>query len=166
MITLQKITSKNVGTVYLMKADENLVAPNNWSIAEAFAYRNEYNQDPIAYAICHDDQPVGFIMALYHPPKEFIDCIDNNDEPFYFLWRNMIDEQHQGKGYGRKALELLIEEARLGKHGKATAFYTATVRESGVTPKFYGSFGFEYTGELDIDENYPDEAEDVMRLAL
>ena len=164
MITLQPITSKNLSAVWLMKADENLVAPNDWSLAEAFAYWEEYGQKPIVYAIHKDDTPVGFIWALYNPPKEVISSIDNKGEPFYFLMRNLIDEKHQNKGYGRAAMELLIAEAKEGKHGIANAFYTGTDPKSKVTPKFYRSFGFEYTGEVEIEDE--ESYEDIMRLAL
>jgi len=164
MITLQPITNKNLGAVWMMKADPDLVAPNNWSLAEAFAYRSEYKQDPIVYAICHNDIPVGFILALYNPPADFISSIDNNGQPFYFLWRNMIDEKHQGKGHGRAAMELLIAEAKAGKHGVANAFYTGTDPKSKITPKFYGSFGFEYTGEVEVEDE--ESYEEIMRLAL
>ncbi|MCL2408728.1 MAG: GNAT family N-acetyltransferase [Oscillospiraceae bacterium] len=160
MITLQPITSKNLDSVWLMKADPDLVAPNAWSLAEAFAYRSEYKQDPIAYAICHDSAPVGFVMALYNPPAEFMeDTINNNGQPYYYLWRLMIDDKHQKKGYGRAAMELLIAEAKASKYGKANAFYTGTEPKSTVTPKFYGSFGFVYTGEID-------DGDEVMRLAF
>lgn len=69
VITLQPITSKNLDAVWLMKADKDLVAPNDWSLAEAFAYWEEYGQKPIVYAIHKDDTPIGFIWVLYNPPK-------------------------------------------------------------------------------------------------
>ena len=71
----------------------------------------------------------------------------------------MIDNAHQNKGYGRQAMNLLIAEAKKGKHGSADAFYTSVYPESQMTPKFYGSFGFVKTGEVD-------DGEDVMRLEL
>ena len=77
MITLQPITSKNLDAVWLMKADPDLVAPNNRSLTEAFAYWVEYEQKPIVYAIHNDDAPVGFIWAVYNPPTDFISSIDN-----------------------------------------------------------------------------------------
>ncbi|MCL2362942.1 MAG: hypothetical protein FWC73_14170, partial [Defluviitaleaceae bacterium] len=60
--------------------------------------------------------------------------------------------------------ELLIAEAKEGKHGIANAFYTGTDPKSKVTPKFYRSFGFEYTGEVEIEDE--ESYEDIMRLAL
>jgi len=164
MVTLRELTTENLDAVWLMKADPELVAPNSWSLAEAFAYRSEYKQEPIVYVIYNDDEPVGFIMALYNPPTEFLDSIDNQGQPYYFLYRNMVDEKHQKKGYGRAAMELLIAEAKAGKYGKANAFYTGTDPKSKVTPKFYGSFGFEYTGEIEVEDE--ESWEEIMRLPL
>ena len=74
---------------------EPYVATNARSIAEA-------HFEPKAWfrAVYADDDPVGFVMAFRDSPKEF------------WVWRFMIDAGHQGKGYGRRALELLVEEAR------------------------------------------------------
>jgi len=163
MITLQPVTSKNLDAIWLMKADPDLVASNSWSLAQAFAYWEEHGK-PIVYAIHKNDTPVGFIWAIYNPPAEYISSIDNKGKPFYFLVRNMIDEKHQNKGYGRAAMELLIAEAKAGKHGVANAFYTGTDPKSKVTPKFYGSFGFEYTGEIEVEDE--ESYEKIMRLAL
>ena len=163
MITLQPITSRTGFAVCQMKADPTLVASNIQSLAEAFAYYSEHKQMPIAYAVCHNGISVGFIMALYNPPTEFAPFIDNKGEPYYYLWRNMIDEKHQNKGYGRAAMELLIAEAKAGKYGEANAFYTGSAPESPVTAKFYGSFGFVNTGEIDRDG---DDYEYIMRLAF
>ena len=76
----------------------------------------------------------------------------------------MIDEKHQNKDYGRAAMELLIAEAKAGKHGKANAFYAGTDPKSKIAPKFYGSFGFEYTGEIEVEDE--GSYEEIMRLAL
>ncbi|MCL2619925.1 MAG: GNAT family N-acetyltransferase [Defluviitaleaceae bacterium] len=165
MITLQPITSKNLGAVWKMKADPELVAPNNWSLAEAYAYSYEHGHDKLLVRAIYDDEtPVGFLMANYDPKYEYV---DNKGEPYFYLWRLMVDEQYQNKGYGRAAMELLIAEVKTGKHGKANAFYTGTARQSEVTPKFYGSLGFVYTGEVDRDEcSDENHDEDIMRLEI
>ena len=158
MITLQPITSKNLWSIYGLKADENLVAPNRQSLAEAYAYYSEHGKSPIVYGIYHNSTPVGFMMAVYNPPEGFA-TIDNNGQPYYYLWRLMIDEEHQNKGYGRAAMNLIIAETKAFSHGEANAFYTSLVPESTITPSFYGSFGFVKTGEIDDEE-------EVMRLEL
>ena len=39
----------------------------------------------------------------------------DKDEAEYFIWRIMIGQQYQGKGYGRKALQVLIKEAQMDR---------------------------------------------------
>jgi len=156
MITLRSVTSKNVWEIYELEADENLVASNPMSFTEAYFYYLETGNNPITLGIYHKEAPVGFMMIAYNPD---FDIFDNKGAPYYYLWRLMIDEAYQSKGYGRKAMELLIDEIKSFKWGTANAIYTSLVPASDVTPKFYGSFGFEKTGEMDDDEI-------VVRLAL
>ena len=157
MVTLRKITLDNVGKIFLLKADEDLVATNPWSLAQAFAYVCENGTDKLLVrGIYFEETPVGFMMVDLDAKD---DCIDNNGERYFHLWRLMVDEKFQDKGYGRAAMEILIEELKSRIHGDARALYTSTVPLSTVTPKFYGSFGFVVTGEMDEDEA-------VMRLAL
>ena len=65
------------------------MAPNSVSIAQAYF-------EPKAWfrAVYADEEPVGFVMVHEDP-----------DEPEYFLWRLMIDEEHQGNGFGRRVLD-------------------------------------------------------------
>ncbi len=74
---------------------EQFVAPNARSIAEAHFEPHSWFR-----AVYADDAPVGFVMAYRDPPTTF------------WVWRFMIDAAQQGKGYGRRALELLVDEAR------------------------------------------------------
>ncbi len=52
-------------------------------------------------AIYANETPVGFAM-LY----------DDREKPEYFLWRFMIDARYQHLGFGRQALQLLIDHVR------------------------------------------------------
>lgn len=93
------------------------------------------------------------------------DDIDNNGKPYYYLWRLMIDDAHQNKGYGRKAMELIINEVKVLPRGGADAFYTSVVMEevNPVGANFYLSLGFVKTGEVLDPEG---ENEQVMWLDL
>ncbi|HFI0215460.1 TPA: GNAT family N-acetyltransferase [Streptococcus suis] len=53
------------------------------------------------YAIWADEQVVGFAL---------IDI--DEDIQQYMLWRFMIGQEFQGKGYGQAALEVVIDQAR------------------------------------------------------
>ena len=119
----------------------HFVAPNAVSIAEAYF-------EPRAWfrAVCADDTPVGFVM-LYQ----------DTDTPAYFLWRLMIDRHHQGRGYGRRAVELLIDHVRTLP--RATELGVSAVPGDGSPILFYTSLGFVPTGEVE-------DGEDVLRLDL
>ncbi|MCK5247040.1 GNAT family N-acetyltransferase [Candidatus Bipolaricaulota bacterium] len=113
---------------------EKMVAPNAVSIAQA-----HFNEKAWFRGIYADDTPVGFVM-LYDDP----------DTPQYFLWRLMIAGPQQGKGYGRKAMERLIEYVR-GRPG-ATELKASYMPIPGGPWPFYQSLGFEPTGEMEGDE--------------
>jgi len=167
MITLQPITQKNAYAIMRLKADENLVANNTKSMAEAFAYWMDKGTPPIVRAIYHEETPVGFVMVDYDAATSFDDAdeINNHGAPYYYLWRLMIDENHQNKGYGRAAMSLVINEVKTLPLGAANAFYTSVVMEevNPVGANFYLSLGFEKTGEV-LDPGGEDEQ--VMRMAL
>jgi diamine N-acetyltransferase len=68
----------------------------------------------------------------------------------HFLWRLLIDERFQGKGYGRATLDGLV--AWLRTRPGADALFTSAIpgRSSPVT--FYEHYGFVRTGEIFDDE--------------
>ena len=72
------------------------MAPNAVSFAEAMF-------EPKAWfrAVVADDVPVGFVML----------SIDTAT-PEYYLWRFMIDQRYQGRGYGREAIRQVIDHVR------------------------------------------------------
>ena len=122
MINLKPITSKHVDEICELKADRAFVLHNEGSLADAFAYWVEHGKPPIVYGIYNNETPVGFVMVAYFED----DDRDNNGIPYYFLWRLMIDENHQNKGYGRESMKLIIEEVKKFPLGKSNAFYTST----------------------------------------
>ena len=91
---------------------------------------------------------MGFVMLSYDMPP------GNPDQPFrYFLWRLLIDFEHQRRGYGRAAMMRVIGHlrARLG----ADERFTSVHRGPGSPDPFYRGLGFEPTGEwLDDEEVY------------
>jgi diamine N-acetyltransferase len=74
----------------------------------------------------------------------------SREEQFYFLWRLMIDQHHQGRGYGRDALERLMAHVRTLPD--ATALYTSCVPAAGGPGPFYEKLGFVYTGDEEDGE--------------
>src|SRR5690606_10452057 len=74
----------------------NFVASNVVSLAQL-----NFLENFMAKGIYNDDEMVGF--ALYG--------IDDDDHE-YWIYRMMIDQNHQGKGYGKKAIQLIIDDIK------------------------------------------------------
>jgi diamine N-acetyltransferase len=75
----------------------------------------------------------------------------------YFLWRFMIAGEHQRRGFGRRALELVVEYVRT--RPGAAELRVSYVPGEGSPRDFYAGFGFVETGDVD-------DGEIVMRLPL
>ncbi len=149
-IALREISAATLKSLLALDvaADQRrFVAPNAVSIAQA-------HFEPAAWfrAIYADEAPVGFVM-LYDPARaqapERRDCV--------YIWRFMIDHRHQRCGYGRVAMQRVLDHAR-------TLPGISSVRLSYVpgndaTAIFYRGLGFVETGEVD-------EGELVMSLSL
>ncbi|NJM49062.1 MAG: GNAT family N-acetyltransferase [Alkalinema sp. RU_4_3] len=144
-VTLREITKENWRDILRLKVaphQEQFVASNAASIAEAY-----FNPEVAWFrAIYAGDVPVGFLMLE-----------DNVAQQDYFLWRFMIDEQFQGNGYGRRALELFFAEVKT--RPGADALETSCVPAEGGPGPFYEKMGFVYTGK-------EEEGELVMRREL
>jgi len=86
----------------ISEADERarFVSPNVRSLADAWLYRE--NGDVFPMAIYWNELVVGFLLLEI-----------DKDEAEYFIWRIMIGQQYQGRGYGRKAVEVLIKKAQM-----------------------------------------------------
>jgi diamine N-acetyltransferase len=145
VVSLREITRDTVRAICDLQVapqQQGFVAPNAISIAQA------YFEPETAWfrAIYADETPVGFAMLEENVAKEE-----------YWLWRFMIDARYQGAGFGRRALELLID--RVKTRPGAKALFTSCVPGDGSPCPFYEKMGFVYTGE-------EDEGELVMRLAF
>jgi diamine N-acetyltransferase len=143
-VTLREITAETVRAICNLEVHPNqrgFVAPNAVSIAQA-------HFEPKAWfrAVYAGDDPVGFAM-LYA----------DTEKPEYYLWRFMIADEHQGKGYGRRALDLVVEHVR-GLPGASELRSSYVAGERGPRD-FYLCYGFEDTGEIDDGEH-------VIRLEL
>ena len=146
VVSLREITGETVGTICrlsdtLSEPQTKMVAPNAVSIAQA-------HFEPHAWfrAIYADETPVGFVMLWDEPEK--------GD---YYLWRLMVAGPHQQKGFGRRAIEQLIEYVK--SRPNATELKASYVPIEGGPRDFYHSLGFEETGEVDHGER-------VIRLPL
>lgn len=140
-VSLREINRENLRAIFRLDAGDGgkQVAPNAISIAQAYFYDEAWFR-----AIYASDDPVGFVMlndpALCAAPEN----------PHYYLWRLMIDQAHQGKGYGHAAVERLVEHVRT-RPGASELWVSHTIGVDALG-RFYGSLGFRYNGEEDDGE--------------
>ncbi len=92
-------------------------------------------------AVYADDEPVGFLMLSDGITVEHPDYLGP-----YFLWRILIDEHHQGRGYGAAALALAVTQVR--SHPDARVLLTSAVPGAHSPLGFYLRHGFRRTGEV------------------
>jgi diamine N-acetyltransferase len=136
-VTLQPITRDNLWAVVDLKlhpGQEQLVADNNDSIANAYV-------EPtfVPLAVYTGDELVGFAMYGRHPHTGA-----------WWVIRLMIDREHQGKGYGRAAMEALI--AMMAERVGCEEIVNSFVPANAVAAELYASLGFRPTGEIEDGE--------------
>ena len=148
----RKITPDNVWKIVKVRVapeQEDFVASNGESLIEAFAAR-EAGFVALPFGIYEGETPIGFFMLGYGR-------IGDEEEPSvakgnYCLWRFLIGAEYQGKGYGRKALAMILDYIRTFPVGKADAVWLSYEPENTRAKALYHSFGFEENGETDGDE--------------
>lgn len=136
-VSLREITSETVWQICELSVapeQREFVAPNAYSIAEA-------HFSPVAWfrAIYAGETPVGFLMLS-----------DDEKAPEYFLWRLMIAAEHQGKSYGKRAVEQLIAYVRTRPN--ATELLVSYHPGEGSPADFYRKLGFQETGRMEGNE--------------
>lgn len=136
-VTLREITKETCRSILRLEVPDDqkrFVASNAVSIAEA-----HFSEHAWFRAIYAGETPVGFVMLALEP-----------DFAKYYLWRFMIDRNHQGKGYGRRAMRLVIEFVK--RQYGASELTLGYVPGQGDPSAFYRKLGFVETGEWDDDE--------------
>ncbi|MEU9995694.1 GNAT family N-acetyltransferase [Streptomyces sp. NPDC050848] len=145
-LRLEKITPDNVEAALALRVhphQEKNVAPVAHSLAEAYAFGE------IAWPrlILDGDEPVGFVMAFldiqWAPERD-------PDDHRSGLWRLNIAAGHQGKGYGRFAVEAVREEIR--RRGHSGQMYVTWEPGENGPEGFYLGLGFRTTGETSGDQ--------------
>ena len=136
-VSLREVTADTVRAICALDVrpeQRGYVAPNAVSIAQAYF-------EPRAWfrAVYADDAPVGFVMLHDDPERRE-----------YFLWRFMIAAEHQGLGYGRRALDLVVDHVR-SRPGARELVSSFVPGEDGPG-EFYRRFGFVESGEIEHGE--------------
>ena len=133
MVEVREITKENYEECLHLKTAESqkaFVSSTVHSLAQAWVYYDT----AFPFAIYADNIMVGFIMLGYYEAGGY-----------YTLWKFMIDEKYQNKGYGKRALRLGI--AYLVNRFQVKEIYTAYYATNRIARNLYASVGFRETGE-------------------
>jgi len=151
-VSLREITDDNREAVLALRVppeQERFVG----SVANALEDAAEFpHANPWYRAVYVADEPVGFVMMSWDVRPQPPHILGP-----WFLWKLLVDERHQGRGYGSDAVR---QVAQLVRAAGATELVTSYVPEEGGPAGFYERLGFVPTGELDAS------GEVVVRLAL
>ena len=145
MVELRKIDKDNYSECLNLKVSDEqkgFVASNEYSLAQAWVFYDT----AYPFAIYSDNNMVGFVMMGYYAEKDLYD-----------IWRFMIDERYQRKGYGTTALKLSIEY--LINEFDVKEIYLSFEPANTVAERLYCNAGFIRTGEID-------DGEIVMKLTI
>lgn len=133
MITLRKISKDNIWDILILEVEESqkkLVATNAVSLAQAYV-----SPEAMPYAIYHDEIPVGFVMY----------CLDPDDNE-YWIWRLMIDQRYQARGYGYDAMLQVLQAIQ--KDPSKDKVFLGVESEGVGSKKLYTKLGFRDTGKI------------------
>lgn len=133
MIQLKEIDRNNLDDVIHLSVSEKqkgFVASNLYSIAQAKA-----QPECIPMAVYNNEELVGFVMYC-------MDCDDNE----YWIYRVMIDEKYQGKGYGTKAVKEVINIIQRDKEYHKV--YISFEPENELAKRVYEKIGFKADGRF------------------
>jgi len=140
-VALREITDSNLGAVLALRvapAQERFVGTVAGALEDA---REIPEAKPWYRAVYADDDPVGFVMLSWDVTPDPPVIIGP-----WFLWKILIDERHQGRGYGREALQLVADIVRAT--GAAELLTSCVPGDDGPEP-FYRRLGFAPTGDHD-----------------
>jgi diamine N-acetyltransferase len=141
MINIRKITEENFIDAFNLKlgeGQEKFVSHPIRSLAQAYVYRDQCQPFGIYN---DDDEMVGYVMVIY-----------DYDIPEYDIWHMMIDEAHQGKGYGKSALKQVMDYIETKPFGNSDRVTLTCNLENDKALELYHGLGFKETGVVDEDE--------------
>lgn len=147
MIELRKITEENFIDAFNLKladGQEEYVSHPIRSLAQAYVYRDQCQP----FGIYNGERMIGYVMVIY-----------DYDVPEYDIWHMMIDQAEQGRGFGSKALDQVINYISTKPFGDSNRVALTCNKDNSVALKLYEDKGFIATGI-----EYEDEIELVLML--
>jgi diamine N-acetyltransferase len=142
VVTLQPLTDSNRAALEALRvspAQRRFVSEVSESLRQAAEHPGAR---AIPWGVYDGETPVGFVMIA--------DEVDGPPYIAHYLWKLLIDERHQRKGYGTATLDLIVEYFR-GRAGVEVIWTSAGQGEGSPIP-FYERYGFEQTGEFQENE--------------
>ena len=139
-IALRPITEDNFIDAFNLKlkdGQERFVSHPVRSLAQAYVYRDQCQP----FVIYSGEMMVGYVMVIY-----------DYDVPEYDICHMMIDGSQQGNGFGKAALELVLEYIKGKPFGDSGRVALTCSKDNPTALNLYKSFGFELTGGEDDDE--------------
>ena len=141
MIHLRKITEENFIDAFHLKLapdQERFVSHPIRSLAQAYVYREQCQP----FGIYEGDAMVGYVMVIY-----------DYDVPEYDIWHMMIDVSKQKRGYGRAALDRVLDYIKAKPFGPSNRVTLTCNKDNIQALNLYKSRGFRETGgAVDEDE--------------
>jgi diamine N-acetyltransferase len=151
-VTLVEMTEDNRDAVLALRlapGQERFVSSVRDSLEEASDYPHAR---PWYRAVYAGGEPVGFVMVSWNVDPQPPEIIGP-----WFLWKLLIDERQQRRGYGSAVVRQVAELVRAEG---ARELLTSYVPEDGGPAGFYERLGFVPTGDLDVN------GEVIVRLVL
>lgn len=136
---LTKDTLRPLAALNVREEQTGFVASNLMTMAQSV-----FEPGSEIYGIWKDKSPVGLlaIVDMSHPEAD----LDEGDDPDgIYIWRLMVDQTHQGRGYGRAALEFAKSLAQ--ERGRSKLVISVVDEPGGAMP-LYKVFGFRPTGRI------------------
>ncbi|HFI0138538.1 TPA: GNAT family N-acetyltransferase [Streptococcus suis] len=102
MIRLELVNKDNFDQVLDLEVapkDQRRVASVEYSLAQAWLYRDSEVLFP--YAVKSGQLTVGFLLLSYQP-------MENS----YYIWRLLIDQKYQNRGYGKEVIRHILSLAK------------------------------------------------------
>lgn len=140
MIDLKAITEENFIDAFALKLapeQERFVSHPVRSLAQAYVYREQCQP----FGIYEGDRMVGYVMVIY-----------DYDIPEYDIWHMMIDQAEQGKGYGKAALDRVLDYIKTKPFGSSERVTLTCNKENLRALGLYKSKEFTETGAEDGEE--------------
>ncbi|MCM3082104.1 MULTISPECIES: GNAT family N-acetyltransferase [Brevibacillus] len=136
-LLLKEITSENWEECIQLQPSEDqehFIASNLYSLAQS-----KFLPNFETLAVYKDQAMVGFVMFGIDP-----------DDSQYWIYRLMIDSNHQGKGYGIETMKQVID--RIREKPDTTNIMVAYHPENKAAASLYEKLGFKVVGKASWGE--------------